>query len=216
MSSSAPVRPSLHKVLNEGSELHHMRSRVKLWAGIALGGFILAVAGCQSGDSGSVLGLGKEDAKPAEPKVLESELRAYCPKVILREGTAVFSAYAKGGDGDPAKLNYQASITDVTRSCSRSGDTLTINVAVAGKIVPGPLAAPGSVTLPIRIVATRDSEVLYTQIHQHPASTGDASAATQFVFNDPNVSMPNPAQSDIMLYAGFDEGPAKKKAPEAE
>ena len=56
--------------------------------GFALSGFILAVAGCQSGDGGNVLNVGADNKAAAEPKVLESELRAYCPPVTLREGTA--------------------------------------------------------------------------------------------------------------------------------
>lgn len=177
---------------------------------------MLAAAGCQSGDSGSVLGLGAKNDKPEEPKVLQSELLKYCPKVSLREGTAFLNRYAKGGDGDPAKLIYQASISDVTRSCSRSGGTLTMVVAAAGKVVPGPAAGPGEVTLPIRIVATQGTNVLYSNLSQHTVALGDASAAVQFVVNDPNISMPEPEQADIIIYAGFDEGPAKKKTDDTQ
>lgn len=192
-----------------------MRFRVRsgrTMAGLAGCCFLLGAAGCQSGDAGSVLGLGGKNDKPEEPKVLQSELLAYCPKVTLREGTAFLNRYVKGGEGDPAKLAYQASISDVTRSCSRSGGTLSITVAAAGKVVPGPAAGPGEVTLPIRIVASQaGTTVLYSNLSQHMVALGDASAAVQFVVNDPNVSMPDPQQADIIIYVGFDEGPAKAK-----
>ena len=70
-------------------------------ARFGLSGFMLAAAGCQSGDSTGVLGSGGEDSTPKaapEGKVLQSELRAYCPPVTLREGTAFFSTYEKKAD----------------------------------------------------------------------------------------------------------------------
>jgi len=51
--------------------------------GLALTGFMLAVAGCQSGDNGILnLGFGKKDTTapppPQDPKILASQLNAYC------------------------------------------------------------------------------------------------------------------------------------------
>jgi hypothetical protein len=173
---------------------------------LAVSGFMLAVAGCQSGDSAAALG--GADAPPPPEKVSASELRAFCPKILLREGTAFFTSYAKGGQDDPAKLIYQASITDVTRSCARADGMMTLNVAVAGKIVPGPAGSAGTVTMPIRIAVLRGEEVLYSQLHKYQASIGDV--ATQFVFNDPNVTFPIPADQNIQVFAGYDEGPPAK------
>ncbi|MBA3446711.1 MAG: hypothetical protein H0T56_03720 [Pseudaminobacter sp.] len=177
--------------------------------GFAVSGFILAAAGCQSGDSGSVLGLGVKQENVAEPKVSETELRAYCPPVKLREGTAFFNTYAKGGQDDPAKVLYQASITDVTRSCTSDSGTMTMNVAIAGKIVPGPAGVSGDVTMPIRVVVVRGDEVLYSELHKHQVSVSDPSTATQFLFNDPTVSFPAPQEADLQVFAGYDEGPPK-------
>jgi len=192
-----------------------MRYGVALVAKIMLGGFILAAAGCQSGDRTGFLNLGggkKEAAEPAQPKITESELRAFCPRVLLREGTASLNVFDKGGDGDATKLRHQASISDVTRTCNRSGGVLTMTVAVAGKVVPGPAFSGGQVTLPIRVVVVRGEEVLYSQLQQHPVAVSDPSVATQFVFSDPAVNFPEADDRSVMIYAGFDEGPAKKKA----
>ena len=172
--------------------------------GFALACFMLAAAGCQSGDSGRAAA----DGKPPEGKVLESELRAYCPRITLREGTAFFNTYVKGGEDDPTKLVYQAAISDVTRSCTRAGGMLTMHVAVAGKVVPGPAGKAGSMAMPIRIVVLRGEEVLYSELHKHQVSVGNAS--TQWVFNYPNVTIPIPAEENIQVFAGYDEGPQKK------
>jgi hypothetical protein len=181
-------------------------------AGFALAGFILAAAGCQSGDGGGVLGLGgnKKEKQPEEGKILASELLAYCPRVTLKEDTGYINKYAKGGEDDPAKLTYQASISEVTRSCSRAGGMLTMNVAVAGRVVPGPAGAPGAVTLPIRIVVTHGEEVQYSQLHNYQVTAGGGQVQ-QFVFNDPAVTIPNPTDQGIQVFAGFDAGPPKKK-----
>jgi hypothetical protein len=186
--------------------------RYRPFAGILVAGFMLAVAGCQSGDSPNSLGLGLDGSKDSDlqrPKVTEASLRIYCPAVTLREGTAFLNSYAKGGDGDPAKLAYQASISDVTRSCTEVGGMTTINVAVAGRVVPGPVGAPGTITMPIRVVVVRGSDVLYSQLHKYQVAVG--AAATQFLFNDPNVVIPTPEQGGtVQVFAGYDEGPPKK------
>jgi len=170
--------------------------------GLIVTGFILAVAGCQSGDSGGTASQGK---------VRESELLGYCPLVLLRDGTAYFDSYVKGGQDDPTKLQYQASVTDVTRTCSRSGGNLTINVAVAGRIVPGPAGAPRAVTLPIRIAVLQNDDVVSSQLFRHQVALGGTAAATQFVLKAPGVTIPDPRAQNIRVFAGFDEGPAEKK-----
>ncbi|TIW19895.1 MAG: hypothetical protein E5V65_09515 [Mesorhizobium sp.] len=231
--------------------------------GLALAGFMLAAAGCQSSDNGILdFGFGKKDPTapppPQDPKVLASQLRAYCPKVTLRDGTAYFNTYAKGTaakpkkkkadaaadaeaaaaaavaqtgpDGqpvdpnrDPAKIVYQASITDVTRDCTHENGQLTMKIAVAGKVVPGPLFAPGTVTMPIRVAVQHGPDVLYSQLHQYQVQVTDPSAATQFVFTDTSVMVPEPTARDYQAYAGYDEntpvaadktkGKRKKRAP---
>jgi hypothetical protein len=65
--------------------------------------------------------------------------------------------------------------------------------------------------MPIRVVVVHGSDVLYSQLHQYKLQVSDMSAATQFVFNDPNVVVPEPTAKDYQLFAGFDEGPPAKK-----
>jgi hypothetical protein len=203
----------------------------RFFAGLALSGLMLAAAGCQSSDKG-VLGIGgNQQAKVAEGKVKTSDLTAYCPNITLRSGTAYFNTYAKAGkkvkkapdadapedaaaDGtqdNSANIIYQAAITDVTRDCSRNAGQLTMNVGVAGKVVPGPKGTPGTITMPIRVVVVHGSEVLYSQLHQYKLQITDTSAATQFLFNDPNVVVPEPTDKSYQVFAGYDEGPPAKK-----
>lgn len=177
-------------------------------AGIAVLGFMLAVAGCQSGDGAANLGV-DAGADKSQEQITVSELRAYCPRVNLREGTAFYTTYAKGGDGDPQKVTYQAAITDVTRNCTSSGGMMTINVAAAGRVISGPAGAPGTITMPIRVAVLRGTEVIYSQLHKYQVTVG--SEATQFVFNDPNVAIPVPDPGTVKVFVGYDDAPASKK-----
>ena len=168
----------------------------------------LAVAGCQSNDTAGALGL--DGSGQQQEKITPEELRAFCPRVTLRDGTAYFNTYEKGGQDDANKVIYQASISDVTRACSYGPGTMTINVAVAGRVVNGPVGKPGTITMPIRVAVMRGEEVLYSQIHQYQVNVA-ATGATQFVFNDPNVSIAATNDRNVQIFAGYDEGPPKKK-----
>lgn len=172
----------------------------------------LALAGCQSNDTAGALGLG---GGQQQEKITPEELRAFCPRVTLRDGTAYFNTYEKGGQDDPNKVIYQASISDVTRACTYGPGTMTINVAVAGRVVNGPVGKPGTITMPIRVAVMRGEEVLYSQIHQYQVNVA-ATGATQFVFNDPNVSIAATNDRNVQIFAGYDEGPPKKKKAEDE
>ncbi|MBB6408289.1 hypothetical protein [Mesorhizobium sangaii] len=213
-------------------------------AGLALTGFMLAAAGCQSSDNGILdLGFGKKDPTtpppPQDPKVLASQLQAYCPRVTVRDGTAFFNTYAKGvqkpkskamrkprnqaeaeqqaqeaqaaanaaatAPDESANIIYQASISDVTRDCLRANGQLTMKIAVAGKVVPGPKFSPGTITMPIRIAVMHGTDVLYSQIHPYQIQVTDPSVATQFVFTDSNVVVPEPSAQDYQAFAGYDE-----------
>lgn len=186
-------------------------------SGFALAGFMLAAAGCQSGDAGGVLGFGgKKQKQPEEGKVLASELLAYCPKVTVKEENGYINRYAKGGEGDSAKLSWQASINDVTRSCSRQTGMLAMQVAVAGRIVPGPAGASGTIALPIRVTVVRsDGEVLYSQTQNHQVALA-GNQAQQFLVKDSNVVLPIPENNTLQVFAGFDTGPVKKKQADEE
>lgn len=167
---------------------------------------LLAVAGCQSNDSQTGQSMSTNDLAGNRPKISQGELEAFCPPVRVRQGTAAISRYARGAEGDPSKLAFQASLGETSRACSRADGNLTINVAAAGRVIPGPAGAPGSVTLPIRIAVTRGDEVLYSQLQRLDVAIADKQAATQFLFKDPNVVIPVPSERNVLVQLGFDEG----------
>jgi hypothetical protein len=180
-------------------------ARGQFFAGTAIAGLMLVVAGCQSGDGSSALEAGA--GAKQEERVLESELRAFCPPVHLRQGTSFFNTYERGGDQDAGRVIYQASIADATRSCTYNNNAIGMTVAVAGRIVPGPKGKAGAITMPIRIVVVQDGQVIKSELYKHPVAITDTIGATQFVFTDTSISLPAQVSRRTLVYAGYDEGP---------
>lgn len=175
---------------------------------------LLALAGCNGGaDSAAALAL-QGGPGPQKERVLQSDLVGFCPQVVLREGTAFFTTYEKGGEGDQARAIYQASIATVTRSCKRENGNVVITVAAAGKVVPGPKASGNIINLPIRVAISEGENVLYSQLQQFQVTVTAGQAATQFVFNDPNAVVPEASIKAVQIFVGFDEGPPKPKKAE--
>ncbi len=178
-------------------------------AGLAAAGFILVVSGCQSGDTLGGLNLGgRGNAQPAaapDTRVTQEELRAYCPSVSLRSDGAVYTTYQRGAEEDQSAVIHQASISDTTRACSYNGGIMSMTIAVAGRVVPGPQGGTGQVSLPLRISVFRDTEQIQSEVKTHQVNVADVAGATQFVFNDTSISMPNPNARNIRVVVGFEQ-----------
>lgn len=167
---------------------------------------VLLLSACSSsgsGDGESFLKTalnGPASAEREEPQVVQGT----CPPVGLREGTAFYRTYS-GGDGDAANIVHQASIADVTRQCTLSGGELVVNVVAGGRLITGPKGSPGAVEMPIRVVAMRGDQVLYSELTNY--STTMDSSSDQFLFDAPDVRLPADTAEDVRMFVGFDEGP---------
>ncbi|AAN29429.1 lipoprotein, putative [Brucella sp. 10RB9215] len=173
---------------------------------------LASLAGCTT--SGTENGANSSlptKATSGEKRISETELRAYCPSVSLRDGTAFFNTYEKGGDKDPERVIYQAALTDTTRSCQYGNGTLTMDIAGAGKVVPGPKYKTGTIVMPIRVAIRQGDQVVYSKLHKQRVSITNPDTATQFVFNDKGVTIPMPDKQNVQIFIGFDEGPYNTK-----
>jgi hypothetical protein len=56
--------------------------------------------------------------------------------------------------------------------------------------VPGPVGRAGQVSIPILVEARRGSEVVYSNRVNYAVQVADTAGATQFVFTDPAVTIP--------------------------
>ena len=160
-----------------------------------------ALVACQTSTTDDTLG------SAAEEKVTEADLRAYCPRVQLNEGTAFFQTYTKGNEDNAEELIYQASISDVTRTCRYRDGQLFITVAAAGRVVNGPKGTGGSFTMPIRVAIKEGDQLPYSRLGKFDVSVTPGAGASQFIYKDDQIVLPEPAIRNIQILVGYDEGP---------
>jgi hypothetical protein len=182
-------------------------------AAFFLAGGMLATAGCQSGNPLAALSGTGGSAQPSqqatEQRITVQELTAYCPVATVDAARAVTDSYARGGQDDPKKLLHRAAVSDVTRSCQYDGGTVTITMALAGRVVPGAAATTGQVKVPLRFVVLQDTTEIFSRTYTHDVAIADTIGATQFVISD-TFSIPTPSARNIRIYAGFDK-PARAR-----
>jgi hypothetical protein len=89
---------------------------------------LAALAGCTT--SGTQKSADGSLTDAGQTRIKESELRAFCPTVSLRDGTAYFNTYEKGGDKDASRVIYQAALTDTTRACQYTDGTINLDVVL--------------------------------------------------------------------------------------
>lgn len=149
--------------------------------------FLAVLAGCNSSSPTSGL---TEAAPAAEAQVAAAPVvQAFCPPVVMREEGAVHRAYARGGQDNPEKLMYQASLAEATRQCTANETTMTINVVAQGRVVAGPVATPGQVSLPVLVEVVDGEDVIYSQKVSFPVEV--TTGGNQFIFSKADVQIPN-------------------------
>lgn len=181
---------------------------------------ILAVlSACSSTDTKGALDIGAPSPTSEAAQTQAAVIQGACPQVFLRDGTAFHDVYARGakampdGSTDQAKLMYRAAISATTRQCRLSPNGLVITVQAAGRLIKGQAgaASTGTVKLPMRVVVTDDTTVLYSELTQFDATLPAGEPATQFVFTKSDVTIPVGAGGTSKIYIGFDNGPGPKK-----
>ncbi len=169
------------------------------------------VAGCNTSsilDGGASAQQNNREAE-VDPVLGQKVVQGTCPPILLREGTAYYREYARGGDDDPDKIIYQAAIADTTRQCTVSGDQMTIQVLAAGRAQAGPAGKSGAIKMPIRVAVVEKgtNKVLYSELTQFEANLPAGTPTTQFLFNNSDVAIPISSSRSVRIYVGFDEGP---------
>lgn len=181
-------------------------SKSSTLAGVVAAGLLTAAC--------STSGTGTPAAPPVVRPVQTAESAGvvpdYCPQVSLREGTAIL----RRGAGD--NLQYIASIASTTRSCRVKDGQLYMEIGVAGRLVPGLSAKPGTTQLPIRIAIVDAGKVAYSKLGQVSVSTDPAGGPQSFSYVDRAIRIPVPAGKTLVVFAGFDEGAPAGAKPAAQ
>ncbi len=182
---------------------------------------LLVLAACNSSTGGNTtdtLGVSGNSSDPETDAAVELEnLRAFCPKSVVRAGTETLRRFSDGVSAeDPDALNslrFQATITEAVRECNYSPTMLNIRVGVAGRAINGPVGETGSFETPIRIAVTNGVEVQYSQLHNIVVTIPPGRTNATFRFVDNNVNIPIPDKRNLVIYVGYDEGPSDDEKP---
>lgn len=182
---------------------------LRLSAAISL---LAIVSGCNSSNPSDGLAV-SQPANAATAAPVTPVVQANCPTVTVLDTNAIHQVYSGGAKGDASKLVYQASLSDTTRSCSMNVDTLTVNVLVQGRVVPGPQSKGGRVNLPIRVTVKDGDGEVFSELTSFGVDVPAGAAGTQFIFNNDHVAIPNGpggAPKSVNVFVSFDDGGRKK------
>ncbi|QXX74459.1 hypothetical protein MHY1_01271 [Methylovirgula sp. HY1] len=197
-------------------------------AGPVVAGTVLSLAGCGTP-------LGSFDVQPTTqtklsdlmalvqfkkmPKQPEPTDHVQCPDISILDGTADDRAYGKGGAQTNANVRYQFSLNNVARDCKIIGDQMSLKIGAAGKILLGPVGAPGTFDAPIRVAIVRDAdqEPVISKLYRLPVTVaaGQTEAPFALVTDPLNIPYTRPnAQHYYTIKVGFD-ATGNDKAPAA-
>lgn len=183
---------------------------------LILGGLLVVLAACNTasntGNPEDALGLdGQTEVTEAKPDNT-TNLRAFCPRTIIRGGTETHRTFVGNvKKDDPGALNslkFQSTITEVARECNYSPTNLNMRVGIKGRVINGPTGQTGTLNVPVRVaVANTANEVVYSVLHQVPVTIPDGGSNALFSYVDSNINIPVPEKNNLIVYVGFDEGP---------
>ena len=145
------------------------------------------------------------------------DMKISCPEIVVLEGTAAQRVYS-GAAQDNDTLRYQYSLGDVGRECARQGDQFSLKVGVAGRVLLGPVGAPGNFNVPIRIavVRERDQQPVVSKLYHVAATVAPGQTLADFSVVSEPFLVPftkEHEEDDYTIKVGIDTGPGTAKKP---
>lgn len=180
---------------------------------LGLAGLALAACNTAANKPEDALGLDNNTNEVASAAPAQTDnLRAFCPRTIIRAGTETYRTFEGGvTKDDPGALNslqFQTTITETVRECNHSPTNLNMRVGIKGRAINGPTGQTGTFNVPIRVaVANTANEVLYSTLHQVPVTIPEGGTNALFSFVDGNINIPIPERPNLVVFVGVDEGP---------
>ena len=182
-------------------------------AGLALAGALaLSLAGCgtsldpTSSVGGSLLAFNTPNAPPIPAAAAAAPDNVDCPHIEVLEGA---SALRIGGEGNGG-VRYQYSLGDLARECTVVGKQISIKVGVQGHVLLGPAGAPGTFSVPVRIVvrSEKDQKPAASKFYRSPATIPAGETQTDFTVISEPLLVPLTrweANEDYTILVGFDQ-----------
>ena len=140
-----------------------------------------------------------KDGGPTVPPSQTTEEEIDCPSVDVPPGTSAIRNEAGGA------VRSQISLGQTARECRSVGNQISIKVGVEGLALLGPAGAPGSFTVPLRIVVKRGETVVATRLYRGSVTIPQNDTQASFIVIEDNIMVPK-ADGDLAIEAGFDQG----------
>lgn len=121
-----------------------------------------------------------------------------CPSASILEGTA---AYRVGSPGEARGVSHQASIHDLARECSTSGNTMRIKVGIQGRLILGENGKPGTYTVPVRIAVRGNGQTIMSKLLPTSATIPASDTQAAFVVIDDSITVPITAEDPSDVYS---------------
>jgi len=141
-----------------------------------------------------------------------------CPTMEVRSGASTITVHGPG-DAVATNVRYQATIGQTARECVPLGANITMKVGVQGRIILGPLGAPGKLDVPVRMALVKEGpepKTLWTKLYQVPVSIAAGQTNVPFIHVEPDLTFPAPKGEDLesyVVYVGFDQMGVKETKP---
>jgi len=170
--------------------------------GAVICGALALVSACTSTNQTTELaGSPADPTQAANAGEAQGTEAPFCPRVSLREGTAILRKEKDGA------VDYVASISDTTRDCRIVDGKLRITVGAVGRLMPGPAATARTVQLPVRVAVTQGDSVVYSNLGKIAVPVAKGGVAQTFRYIDSKITIPDATNRNVVIYTGFDEGP---------
>jgi hypothetical protein len=147
--------------------------------------------------------------QPASPTPSAPEVE--CPGVDIRTGASTLEVAAKSDQPTAGDLRYQLSFGQTARECLVQAGTMSIKVGVQGRVILGPMGAPGQINVPLRYAVVREGpqpKTVVTKFKRVAVAVPADQTHVQFVDVEEGLSFPLPPKSELeayVVYVGFDE-----------
>lgn len=201
--------------------------------GVVAGALALLVGGCAIGPTGGetvattggqqpgllpgiTTGIfGAITPAPAAPSGPTGPVAVRCNRVEVREGTEVLRTYDGGGQGDPNRLRWQATVVSAERECRSFADSVEYRVGISGRVVVGPRGGPGTFAVPVRVALVRGgTQVIQSKLVRASVTITDGPALFSLVEEFSLPRAPTDTLDGVQILVGFDPTPERPQRPQ--
>jgi hypothetical protein len=176
---------------------------------LCAGGLPAAAEGVQM----ALFGWGKSsDEAPKPPPGPKNKEPMFCPQIMVQPGTAAFTLYERGKEGDPTAVRYQANFSQFARECIDLGVEVGVRIGIAGRALVGPKGTPGQkLDVPIRFVVIDDQQkVVISRVTRLQVVIPEGQTGITFTHVEDIGSLPFPGNTFRRwgFRVGFDSKPS--------